>query len=168
MISNQNILRVSNALCAGAVVLSPLLVFRVIGMSGIFAFSMHAGIIFTGWALMYKQTKTSEKWNGAVPLALQYLLPAMAISGIAGIAFGFAGVLPDSSPSGEPVRHLNAYFENGLCYATFNKNDAIRMPAEFCRDFETHFSTAFSGFWLLFSAVLNWAAWRCQGKREVA
>lgn len=107
MITERNILTISNALCAGAIVLSPLLVSRAIGMSGLFAFPMHVGILFLGATLLHKRRKKEDKWNGAVPRPLRYMLPAMALFGAAAIAFGFSGIIPGATPSGEPVRHLS-------------------------------------------------------------
>ncbi|MQA21607.1 hypothetical protein [Rugamonas rivuli] len=158
----------SNALCAGAIVLSALLASRTISMSWLPAFPMYVGIISLGATLEYRRQKKANKWNGVVPRPLRYMLPAMALFGAAAIVFGFTGILPDASPSGEPVHHLNAYFESGLCYAVFNKAEAVQMPTEFCENFETHFASAFSGSWLLLSAVLNWASWKCQAEDVVA
>lgn len=148
--------------------LSALLASRAISMSWLPALPMHVGIIFLGATLGHRWQKKANKWNGDVPHPLRYMLPAMALFGAAGIVFGFAGILPDAAPSGEAVHHLNAYFESGLCYAVFNKAEAVQMPTEFCENFETHFASVFSGSWLMLSAVLNWASWKCQVEDCVA
>lgn len=142
--------------------LAALMPSRTVGMSWLPARPMHAGIIFLGGTLEYRRQKKTSKWSGVVPRPLRYILSAIALFGAAAIVFGFTGLLPDASPSGEPVHKLNAYFESGLCYAVFNKAAAVIMPTEFCENFETHFASAFYGSWLLLSAMLNWASWKCQ------
>lgn len=168
MISDRNILKLSNVLFASAIVLTSLLTAGVIGFSMLFAFPLHIGIIFLLAALMYRQRTKSSEWKGVVPPALRYILPVVAIFGAACIAFGFSSVSPDTSPSGEAVHHLNAYFENGRCYAIFNKDAAVGMPDEFCKKSQADFATVFCGFWLAFSAVLNWASWKCQRPGKAA
>lgn len=158
---------VSGVLCIASIVLFPLLVFRVIEFSMVYALPMHVGIIFMGWVLIYKRRIASVEWNGIVPRALRFALPLIALFGIGSIVSGFSGAMADVSQSGEHVHHLNAYFENGSCYAIFNKDSAIQMPPEFCRHFAIHLASVFCGFWLLFSAAINWASWKYQSLRAI-
>lgn len=161
MISVQSKRIISGTLCVCALVLLPLLVFGVIDFSGAIAFPMHIGIIGMAFLVFPRRGAPLSQWSGKVPRLLKIALPLVVALGIGSAAFGFIGAMPDLSPSGKPVHHLNAYLSNGNCYANFNKEEAIRMDAAFCENFTLHFATAFCGAWLIFSALVTWGSWKC-------
>ena len=79
--------------------------------------------------------------------------------GVALAVFGF-GTLAAMQVNGISVHSLNAYVDQGTCWAVINKATPIQEPAQFCTDFNLHFGAVFSGFWLMFGGVINWFAWR--------
>ena len=159
MLSDQSLQRLSGALCLASMAVCVLLLFRLIRFSMVFAFPIQAGIVFTAWIVILSHWNSAYRWNGQVPHVLRIALPIVALAGIGITVYGFAGALPDVTPSGQLAHHLNAYFEHGKCLAVFNNDPAIVMPSNFCENFSLHFAAAFCGLWLFFSAMLNWASW---------
>jgi hypothetical protein len=158
MISDRFLQRFSSLLCIASVIASSLLLLRVIDFSILFAFLIQGGLLFTGFVLTWGSWSSSYRWDGSIPRMLRIVLPVIAVLGVCILIFGFLGVMPAKSPSGEPVHHLNAYFVQGKCFAVFNESRAIEMPSDFCKNFSIHFAAGFCGLWLFFSALLHWAS----------
>jgi hypothetical protein len=158
MISDLLLQRLSGVLCIASAVLCPLLIFRVIDFSMIFAAPLQVGIIFVGGVLIWGRFSSSCKWDGSVPPVLRVVLPMACGLGVLLMAYGF-GMMSTTSPSGETAHHLNAYLEQGRCLAVFNEAPAVEMPQRFCDDFNVHFAAAFCGIWLFLAAFLHWMSW---------
>ena len=124
------------------------------------AFPMQIGVIAICGYLFYQYRGRKARWDRSVPTPLFIMIAVMLLTGIASIVYGFANVFPTQSPTGKAVSQFGANVEGGVCYATYNRGQPIPMPLEFCDEFMRYFSVAFCGFWLVGSALANWAAWK--------
>lgn len=136
-----------------------LVLVRVIAVSMLFAAPMQIGVMFAIWVMATGRFfGLSIRWDRSVSRYLRILLPVLAIIGVVVIIYGVSGSMPATSPIGKSLRHLNAYLEDGKCYAVFNRDKAVEMPIDFCDNFNLHFSAVFCGSWLFVSALLYWAS----------
>ena len=149
----------SGTLCFSSILVTSLIFSHLIDSSMPLGIPIHIGIVVSFSILIFSK-KSKDNWKGSVPIYLQILLPIVTITGLGILINGFSNVMPAISPSGEPARHLNAYFENGECLAVFNKNSPVKVPVEFCMNFRFHFALIFCGGWLLFSAPIYWVSMR--------
>lgn len=129
-------------------------------MSFYVAFPIHVGVIVICAYLTRQYRKKLSLWDRSVPAPLLIALVVMLLIGLISIFYGFADVMPVRSPTGEPVSQFSANFESGVCYVSYNRGQPVRMPSAVCDEFMRQMSVAFSGFWLVGSAIANWAAWK--------
>jgi asparagine N-glycosylation enzyme membrane subunit Stt3 len=160
MISDNQLRIMAGSLGLASVVSLALFLSGLMTFSFYAAFPIHVGVIVICGYLMRQYRKRLCHWDRHVPAALLIALSVMLAAGLISIAYGFANVMPAKSPTGEAVSQFSANFEGGICYATYNRGLPVRMPSAFCDDFIRQFSVAFCGFWLVGSAIANWAAWK--------
>jgi hypothetical protein len=123
-------------------------------------FPIQLGVILAAAYLARQHRKGLCEWDQPVPSLLYVAAPLMVFCGAIAITYGFTNAMPSRTPSGELVSRYSANFENGVCLVVYNRAQSVVMPAQICTDFARKLGTAFCGFWLVGSAIINWFAWK--------
>ena len=99
-------------------------------MSFALGFPITVGLIVAGWSTAYDRNRLGRRWDRRVPAGLSAAFLLAIAAGIALAVFGFN--MPSLlSASGQPAHHINAYFEQGRCWAVLNKDGPTEMPDDF-------------------------------------
>lgn len=154
---------VSGMLCATSVLLLPIFSYGYFSFPMAIVFPMQSGIIGLGFVIIYRYRCKTNAWDGSIPRFLKISLPLVTVIGAVCIAYAISGFNSDISSSGRLVHHMNAYFDGGQCYATFNREASVKMQSDFCLNFQSHAGTFICGFWMTFSSVLGWFSWKFNG-----
>jgi hypothetical protein len=160
MFSDVQMRWIAGFLAVASVALLPIIIVGAGSSFMYFAFPMQAGVILAVAYLFRQYRKNLCKWDQAVPSLLYVVVPLMVFCGVIAIAYGFSNAMPSRTPSGEFVSSYSANFENGVCQVVYIKVQSFVMPAHICTDFVRKLGTAFCGFWLIGSAIINWFSWK--------
>lgn len=136
-----------------------------VAMSFGLGFPITLGLIVAGWSTSYDRNRPGRSWRRHVPPGLNAVFLAAIVAGIALVFFG-ANMPSAVSLSGQPAHHINAYVEQGTCWAVFNKDAPIEMPADFCTSFNERFGAFFSGGWFFLTGLVSSQAWRRSSTSE--
>ncbi len=160
MFSDVQMRWIAGVLATASVASLPVILMGTGDLFMYFAFPMQAGVILAAGYLFRQHRKKLCKWDQVVPSLLYPALLLMILCGAIAIAYGFTNAMPSRTPAGEFVSSYSANLENGVCRVVYNKVQSFEMPAQICTDFARKLGTAFCGFWLVGSAIINWFAWK--------
>ena len=162
--NNISLIRVfSTTLCAMSVLMFPIFSTGRFSLPVAIWLPMQFGVISLGFVVIYRFKSTKSAWDAVVPGFVKISLPMVTVLGAVCLAYGFSRPNSDMSSTGQVTHHLNAYFKDNQCYATFNKGTPVAMQREFCHSFQSHIAMVFFGFWMVFSSVLGWFSWKFNG-----
>lgn len=130
MLEDRTLRVLSAVTLAAAVVACMAMLFGGMPLSWSFAFPIQIGLIFCGASLMFERNRPGRSWNRSPPRGLAWPTLVVCAVGAAMAIFGF-GTLASMQVTGSAVHSLNAYVDQGTCWAVINKAAPIQEQALF-------------------------------------